>query len=126
MLIDLARQKGSAAYIGEGLNQWPGVHRFDAARLYRLVLEKGARGARYHATDEQGVPLKSIAEVIGRRLGIPVVGKTDDVRDYFGWFAGFAGLDAPTSSARTRELMGWKPEQAGLLADLDREAYFAA
>lgn len=125
MLIALARQKGSAAYIGEGLNRWPGVHRFDAARLYRLVLEKGTSGARYHAIDEEGVPFKAIAEVIGRRLGIPVVGKTDDAGDHFGWFAGFAGMDAPTSSERTRELMGWKPEQVGLLEDIDREVYFA-
>ncbi|WP_117191460.1 SDR family oxidoreductase [Rhizobium terrae] len=126
MLIALARQKGSSAYIGEGLNRWPGVHRLDAARLYRLVLEKGTGGARYHAIDEQGVPFKAIAEVIGRRLGIPVVGKTgEDVKEHFGWFAGFAAMDAPTSNDRTRQLTAWNPEGPGLLADIDRETYFA-
>jgi nucleoside-diphosphate-sugar epimerase len=125
-LISLAREKGVAAYIGDGLNRWPGVHRFDAARLYRLALEQGVESGPYHAVDDEGVPFKAIAEVIGRRLGVPVVSKTnEEAAEHFGWFARFAGMDIPASSARTRSALGWKPEQPGLIADLDQDSYFA-
>ncbi len=124
-LIGLAREKGVSAYVGEGLNRWTGVHRFDAARLYRLALEKGVESGPYHAVDEEGVPFKEIAEVIGGRLGVPVVSKTpEEAGEHFGWFTRFAAMDAPASSARTRSALGWQPEQPGLLADLDRSAYF--
>ena len=124
-LIKLAREKGVAAYIGDGQNRWPGVHRLDAARLYRLALEQGVERGPYHAVDDEGVPFKAIAEVIGRRLGVPVVSKTsEEAAGHFGWFAGFAGMDIPSSSARTRSVLGWKPEQPGLLADLDQPHYF--
>ena len=124
-LIKLAREKGVAAYIGDGQNRWPGVHRLDAARLYRLALEQGVESGPYHAVDDEGVPFKAIAEVIGRRLGVPVVSKTsEEAAGHFGWFAGFAGMDIPSSSARTRSVLGWKPEQPGLLADLDQPHYF--
>ena len=124
-LIKLAREKGVAAYIGDGQNRWPGVHRLDAARLYRLALEQGIERGPYHAVDDEGVPFKAIAEVIGRRLGVPVVSKTsEEAAGHFGWFAGFAGMDIPSSSARTRSVLGWKPEQPGLLADLDQAHYF--
>jgi len=124
-LIKLAREKGVAAYIGDGQNRWPGVHRLDAARLYRLALEQGVERGPYHAVDDEGVPFKAIAEVIGRRLGVPVVSKTsEEAAAHFGWFAGFAGMDIPSSSARTRSVLGWKPEQPGLLADLDQPHYF--
>ena len=124
-LIKLAREKGVAAYIGDGQNRWPGVHRLDAARLYRLALEQGVERGPYHAVDDEGVPFKAIAEVIGRRLGVPVVSKTsEEAAAHFGWFAGFAGMDIPSSSARTRSVLGWKPEQPGLLADLDQAHYF--
>jgi len=124
-LIKLAREKGVAAYIGDGQNRWPGVHRRDAARLYRLALEQGVERGPYHAVDDEGVPFKAIAEVIGRRLGVPVVSKTsEEAAGHFGWFAGFAGMDIPSSSARTRSVLGWKPEQPGLLADLDQPHYF--
>jgi nucleoside-diphosphate-sugar epimerase len=126
ILVRLAREKGVSAFIGDGLNRWPGVHRFDAARVYRLALERGAAGGPFHAIAEEGVPFKEIAEVIGRRLNIPVVSKSpEEAAGHFGWFAMFAGIDAPTSSARTQALLGWKPQQPGLIADIDHPAYFA-
>jgi nucleoside-diphosphate-sugar epimerase len=124
-LVNLAREKGVSAYIGEGLNRWPGVHRLDAARLYRLVLEHGTAGGRYHAIDEEGVPFKDIAGVISRGLNVPVVAKSaEEAADHFGWFARFAGIDAATSSTRTRAQLGWEPKQIGLLADIAHPSYF--
>jgi nucleoside-diphosphate-sugar epimerase len=125
-LIGIAREKGVSAYIGDGLNRWPAVHRLDAARIYRLALERGTRGNHFHAVAEEGVPFKQIAEVIGRRLNIPVVSKTPkEAAEHFGWFAMFAGIDAPTSSARTRAQLDWKPVETTLIADIDHPAYFA-
>jgi nucleoside-diphosphate-sugar epimerase len=125
LLIGIAREKGVAAYLGEGLNRWPAVHRLDAARLYRLVLEKGVAGGRYHGLAEEGIAFRDIAGVIGRRLNLPVVSKTpEEAASHFGWFAHFAGMDNPASSARTREQLGWEPTQPGLIADLDRPRYF--
>ena len=124
-LIAVAREKGVSAYAGDGLNRWPGVHRLDAANLYRLVLEKGSAGARYHGIAEQGVPFREIAEVIGRRLNLPVVAKSpEEAAEHFGWFARFAAIDCPASNLRTREELGWQPKQPGLIADLDRPRYF--
>lgn len=125
-LIAIAREKGVAAYINDGQNRWPGVHRLDAARLYRLAIEQGATNGPYHAVADEGVPLKTIAELIGRRLGLPVVSKTqEEAAGHFGWLARFAAMDMPASSARTRSALGWQPEQPGLIADLDQDHYFA-
>src|SRR5580700_2740506 len=124
-LIGIAREKSVSAYIGDGLNRWPAVHRFDAAQLYRLVLEKSAVGARYHGVADEGVPTREIAEVIGRHLNVPVVSKSrEEAADHFGWIAHFFGLDAPASSAQTQERLGWRPVQPGLIADLNAEHYF--
>ena len=125
LLAGIARDKGVSACVGDGLNRWPAVHRLDAARLYRLVLEKGSGAPRYHAVADKGVPFREIAQVIGRRLNVPVVSKSgEEAAGHFGWFAHFAGLDCPASSERTQERLGWHPEQPSLIPDIDRPAYF--
>src|SRR5579864_5969300 len=124
-LISIAREKGVSAFIGDGLNRWPAVHRLDAAHLYRLVLEKGTAGASYHGVADEGVPTREIAAAIGRGLNVPVVSKSrEEAADHFGWLAHFLGVDAPASSAQTRERLGWRPVQPGLIADLNAEHYF--
>ena len=125
-LVQMAREKGVSAYLGDGQNRWPAVHRSDACRVFRLALERGAEGGPFHAIAEEGIPVKEIAEVIGRRLNIPVVSKSqDDAAEHFGWFAMFIGLDAPASSARTREILGWEPTGPTLFQDMADPAYFA-
>src|SRR5271166_2600762 len=120
-LIEIARAKGVSAYVGDGRNRWPAVHLLDTARLYRLALEKGSAGARFHAVAEEGVPLREIAEAIGRGLKVPVVSKSpEEAADHFGWLGFFVGGDAPASSAKTQERLGWRPTQTGLISDLDR------
>jgi nucleoside-diphosphate-sugar epimerase len=124
-LIGIAREKGASAYIDDGSSRWPAVHRLDAARLYRLVLEKGSAGASYHGIGDEGVPIRDIAEVIGRRLNLPVVSKsTEEAADHFGWIGRFFGVDCPASSVQTQEQLGWRPVQPGLIADLDAPHYF--
>jgi nucleoside-diphosphate-sugar epimerase len=111
LLIGLAREKGVSAYVDEGLNRWPAVHRFDAAGVFGLA--------------EEGVPFRNIAGVIGRRLNLPIVSKdAGEAAEHFGWFAHFAAMDNLASSQRTRELLGWEPKQVGLIADIDRPRYF--
>jgi nucleoside-diphosphate-sugar epimerase len=125
--IALARQKGVSAYVGDGLNRWPAVHLLDAARLYRLVFEKGSAGARYHAVAEEGVPVRDIAEVIGRGLKVPVVSKSSKAAmEHFGWLGMFVGSDLRASSAKTQEQLGWRPTERGLVADLEQMNYLEA
>jgi nucleoside-diphosphate-sugar epimerase len=127
-LIATARQKGVSAFIGEGLNRWPAVHLVDAAHLYRMALEKGTTGARYHAVAEEGVPLRDIAEAIGRGLKVPVVAKSrEEAAEHFGWLGMFAGLDSTASSALTQQRLGWRPTaQPGMIADLNNMNYSEA
>jgi nucleoside-diphosphate-sugar epimerase len=124
-LIGIAREKGVSAFVGNGLNRWPAVHRLDAAHLYRLALEKSATGVSYHGVADEGVATREIAEVIGRHLNVPVVSKSgDEASDHFGWIAHFFAMDGPASSAQTGQLLGWRPVQPGLIADLNAEHYF--
>jgi nucleoside-diphosphate-sugar epimerase len=125
VLIGIAREKGIAAYVGDGLNRWPAVHRLDAAHLYRLALEKAPAGARLHAVADEGVPVRDIARVIGRRLNMPVVAKSpEEAADHFGWFARAVSFDNPASSRLTQERLGWYPTQPALISDLDQARYF--
>lgn len=125
-LIAIAREKGSAAYIGDGMNRWAGVHRLDAAKVYRLALEAGVPKPAYHAIGDEGVPFKEIAAVIGRRLNVPVVSKNaEEAPEHFGWMAPFAGMDLAASGEKTKTLLHWAPVKPGLLADLDQPGYFA-
>jgi nucleoside-diphosphate-sugar epimerase len=123
-LIAIAREKGVSTYVGEGRNRWPAAHVVDAARLYRLALEKGTAGARYHAVGEEGVQLKDIAAAIGRGLNVPVISiSQEQAQEHFGFFGFFAGRDSPVSSAQTRRQLGWEPTGPGLLSDLDQMDY---
>jgi nucleoside-diphosphate-sugar epimerase len=125
LLIATARQQGVSAWVGDGQNRWPAVHRLDAARLYRLALERGVAGARYHGVAEEAVSLREIAVAIGRHLGLPATGiPSQAAAGHFGWFAHFAALDSPASGLRTQQALDWQPRQPGLLADLDGAAYF--
>jgi nucleoside-diphosphate-sugar epimerase len=124
-LINLARQKGVSAYVGDGSNRWPAVDRLDAARLFRLALEKGSTGALYHGVADEGVPVRDIADVIGRRLNVPVLAKSaEEAADHFGWLAHFLESDCPASSEWTQKQLGWRPKQPGLIPDIDRPSYF--
>ncbi len=122
--IQLAREKGVSVYIGEGKNRWAAAPRLDTARLYRLALEKTGKRATYHAVAEEGVPMREIAEVIGRGLKVPVVSMTPEkAAEHFGWLGHFAGLDIRSSSAQTRQQLGWNPTGPGLIADLENMRY---
>ncbi|MGF6851957.1 SDR family oxidoreductase [Paraburkholderia sp. CI3] len=123
-LIQIAREKGVCAYVEEGRNRWPAGHLSDVVRLYRLAIEKGERGARYHAVGEEGVSAREIAEALGHGLKLPVVSiARDEAQAYFGWMAMFAALDMPASSAQTQARLGWRPTGPTLLADLNEARY---
>jgi len=124
-LVDIARARRESGYIEDGTNRWPAVHRFDAARLIRLGLDEAPAGSVLHATAEEGVPTRAIAEAIGRGLDLPVVSvPRDRAGEHFGWLGRFFGADAPASSAITQELLAWRPSQPGLIADIDAGHYF--
>jgi nucleoside-diphosphate-sugar epimerase len=123
-LVQVAREKGVSAYVGDGLNRWPAAHVLDVARLYRLALERREPGARYHAVAEEGVTIRTIAGVIGRGLKAPVVAiSPEEAAGHFGWLGMFAGLDLPASSAQTQKVLGWRPTGPGLIADLEQMRY---
>ncbi|WP_172196045.1 SDR family oxidoreductase [Saccharibacillus qingshengii] len=125
-LIGIARAKGFSAYVENGLNRWPAVHRLDAARLYRLALEQAPAGSRLDGAEGEGVSFREIADVIGRRLNLPVVGiPRGEAEAHFGFLGKLAALDLPRSNAAARELLGWQPMQPGLLAELAQPHYFA-
>jgi nucleoside-diphosphate-sugar epimerase len=125
--IHVAREKGISAYVGDGLNRWPAAHRLDTARLYRLALEKADAGDKFHAVAEEGVPVRDIAEAIGRGLIVPVVSLApEEAANHFGWLAAFVGRDVPASSAHTREKLGWNPTGPGLISDIENMRYFPA
>jgi nucleoside-diphosphate-sugar epimerase len=127
ILINIARQQGVSAYIGDGLNPWSAVHRQDAAVIFRLALERGAKGARYHAVAEENILFREIATEIGRQLQVPVVSKSQEEAEvHFTWFTRFAGMEAAASAQKTRELLDWKPVQPGLLVDMEHAGYFAS
>jgi nucleoside-diphosphate-sugar epimerase len=124
-LVNIARDKGVSVYLGDGSNRWPAVHRTDAASLFRLAVESAPAASTLHAIGEEGVPIREVAEVIGRHLGVPVRAiAPDDAAAHFTWLANFIGVDSPASSALTREMLGWRPTNIGLVADLDQGHYF--
>ena len=124
--VGIARDKGVSGYVGDGANRWPAVHRNDAARLFHLALEQAPAGTVLHAVGDEGVPVRDMAEVIGRHLDIPVVSIAPEKSgEHFGWLGGFLAVDAPASSAITQKLLDWHPTQPSLIEDLDMGHYFA-
>jgi nucleoside-diphosphate-sugar epimerase len=124
-LIDIAREKGVAAYVGDGSNRWPAVHTLDAARLYRLAVEAAPAGTRLHGVADEGVPFREIAAVIGRHLDLPVASiSAEEAYEHFGFLSVFGSLDNPTSSALTQKVLDWHPDGPGLIEDLDAGHYF--
>ena len=126
-LVRIARDKGVSGYIGDGANRWPAVHRADAARLFRLALENAPAGSVLHAIGDEGVPIRAVAEVIGKQLGIPVTSVSpDDGASHFGWLGAFIGIDSPASASLTRERLSWEPTHPTLIEDLSERHYFAS
>jgi nucleoside-diphosphate-sugar epimerase len=124
-LVSIARAKGVSGYVGDGSNRWPAVHRLDSAHLFGLAVEDAPAGSTLHAVAEEGVPIRAVAEVIGRHLDVPVVSVSpEEAGEHFSWLGGFIGLDSPASATLTRELLGWQPTQPGLIDDLDKGHYF--
>jgi nucleoside-diphosphate-sugar epimerase len=125
IIVGLARVAGTSGYTGKGSNRWPAVHRSDAARLFRLAVERAPAGSTLHAVGDEGVPGRAFAEVIGRRLKVPVVAVApEDAGNQFFWLADFLSIDSPASSSLTRALLGWEPAGPGLIEDLEQGHYF--
>ena len=121
-LAYIAREKGISAYVGDGLNRWPAIHRLDVARLFRMALESAPAGSCLHGVGEEGIPFRDIAETIGRHLNLPVESISNEDKDkHFGWLAQFAVSDNPTSNILTQKWLGWKPEGATLISDLEKK-----
>jgi nucleoside-diphosphate-sugar epimerase len=120
-IVGIARERGVAGYLGDGANRWPAVHVLDAAQLFRLALERASAGSVLHAVGDEGVPIRAVAEVIGRQLGLPVA---EVAPEHFAWLGGFLAMDTPASAALTRDLLDWQPAQPGLLDDLGKGHYF--
>jgi nucleoside-diphosphate-sugar epimerase len=124
-LVNVAREKGVSGYVGDGANRWPAVHRLDSAKLFRLAVEEAPAGTTLHAIADEGVPIREIAEVIGRHLSVPEVSiGAEDAGEHFTWMAHFIAMDSPASGKVTQELLKWEPTQQGLIADLDEDHYF--
>ncbi len=124
-LVGIARATGVSGYVGDGSNRWPATHRLDLGAFFRLAVEQAPAGSTLHAVAEEGVPIRQVAEVIGRHLDVPVTPIVpEDVAEHFSFLAGFVGLDSPASSMRTREMLGWAPTHPGLIEDLDEGHYF--
>ena len=125
IMINIAREKGFSAYIGDGLNRWNAVHRLDAAHLFRLAVENATAGTKYHAVGDESIHLKTMAEEIGKGLNLPVRSVSpEEAGEHFGWFPGFASIDCPASSKLTQERLNWHPHHPSLLADLENGFYF--
>ncbi len=126
-IVAADRAAGAAAYIGEGINRWPAVHRSDAARLVRLGIEGAPAGSVLHAVGEEGVAIRDVAEAIGRGLDLPATSiAAEQAQGHFGFLAGFLALDMPASNALTRELLSWEPSGPPLVTDLDQGHYYYA
>jgi len=124
MLINIAKEKGVSAYIGEGLNRWNAVHRLDAAHVFRLALENATPNARFHAAAEEAITVKSIAEAIGKQLNLPVASVSQEAApEHFGWFAQMAAIDCPASSKWTQQYLNWNPTHPKLLSDIASGVY---
>jgi nucleoside-diphosphate-sugar epimerase len=122
--VEISRERGVAAYVGDGGNRWPAAHVLDVAKLYRLALDKGRAGERYHAVAEEGIPVREIAEVVGGGLGVPIRSITsEEAPQHFGWLGVFVGMDLLASGTSTRERLGWRPTGPGLIEDLKRMEY---
>jgi nucleoside-diphosphate-sugar epimerase len=125
MLVSIARQRGVAGYVGDGTNRWPAVHRSDAARLVRLAVEAAPAGSVLHAVGDEGVPLREIAQAMGRHLGLPAASVTaTDAVEHFGFLGFLVGLDSPATAAVTKELLTWEPTGPSLLEDLEQDHYY--
>jgi nucleoside-diphosphate-sugar epimerase len=124
-LVDIARDNGVSGFVGDGSNRWPAVHRLDSATLFRLALESAPAGSALHAVADEGVPIRDVADVIGKHLGVPVASiAPEDASAHFTWLAHFIALDSPAASTSTRKLLRWEPVQLGLIEDLDQGHYF--